>query len=448
MFGLRCVLCRSYDLKQDNGDYRCQECSTQYPVVGDVGIMFAGVKSAPGTRPDSKLAQQILGAFDLPQDVIAVERLRHLFSKKMTFGDDLIQTEAAQFLDRVRNSGHELDFVDETVMPAAYGAVGNEFVKPLWVLDYIPRRLPPDQDQLANVRFENVGTAPMRHAGEGRVTIATRWARANGETLDMQDIRTPLPLDILPGRAITVPVRFQTPRVEGDAELSLVLVEEGVRFLDDDTHKVSIHIVNENRPQPWAGWSFNQDQRDYDQDHVRGLELLEGWVKDHAPAHPRILEIGGNAIPMIERLEGDLHNVDVDLLGLQICAMRQRQAGRSMTSICADAQDLPYQSSFFDVIVIFASLHHFPKPGGLLAALVKRLKPQGFIAVMCEPVGHIWPGAVLPEFLAELRRGVNEQSFTSEEYLQIFRLAELQVAEAVVDKASLKARLVPKGEAR
>jgi SAM-dependent methyltransferase len=151
---------------------------------------------------------------------------------------------------------------------------------------------------------------------------------------------------------------------------------------------------------------------------------------------------------MIEQVGGELHNIDVDLVGLQICALRQRRAGRAMTILCADAENLPYQAGFFDAIVIFASLHHFPNPAKLLDTLRNRLKPTGFIAVMCEPVGHIWPGAVMPEFLAELKRGVNEQSFTAEEYAWMFRAAELATAEAIIDKNSLKARLVPKAASR
>jgi hypothetical protein len=50
-------------------------------------------------------------------------------------------------------------------------------------------------------------------------------------------------------------------------------------------------------------------------------------------------------------------------------------------------------------------------------------------------------GAVTPAFLEELERGINEQSFSLQEYALMFRQAELTPAEVLVDLNSLKARL-------
>jgi hypothetical protein len=55
----------------------------------------------------------------------------------------------------------------------------------------------------------------------------------------------------------------------------------------------------------------------------------------------------------------------------------------------------------------------------------------------------VHPGAIDPDFLSELRKGVNEQSFTAPEYDAIFRRARLRTEEAIIDANSLKARLVP-----
>ena len=449
MLGLCCVVCRSYDLAVGEQHYCCSMCGTEFPVIGDVPVMFDNVKLSMGSRPDIQAARQVLDAFDLPEDAIGVERLRRLFSLKVDFGSQLIKVEAAQFLDRMRNSGYS---VDRAASPSEGDSKEEEHNSTSaiahWLLSYIPRILPPGEELLGNIRLKNAGTLPMRHEGNGRITLATRWYNADGENLKAADLRTPLPLDLMPEQALTLPVRFITPHVEGDYMLSVVLVEEGVRWAEDEALFLALKIRRALPPPAARPWTLLTEEFDYDEDHRRGVAMLRDWVQDYAPENPRLLEVGGNAIPMIETLIGELHNVDVDLLGLQVCSMRQRRARRSMTILCADAGNLPYQAAFFDGIVIFASLHHFPDPAGLLASLKSRVKPTGFIAVLCEPVGHIWPGAVLPEYLAELERGVNEQSFTTEEYAQIFRAAELEVAEAVVDKNSLKARLVPKGFGR
>jgi SAM-dependent methyltransferase len=92
---------------------------------------------------------------------------------------------------------------------------------------------------------------------------------------------------------------------------------------------------------------------------------------------------------------------------------------------------------------MFATLHHFPDPARVLAHIATRVRPEGFVGVFCEPVGHIHPGIVDPMFLSELRKGVNEQSFTAAEYDAMFRRARLRAQEAFIDSYSLKARLVP-----
>ncbi len=146
---------------------------------------------------------------------------------------------------------------------------------------------------------------------------------------------------------------------------------------------------------------------------------------------------------MIKEVAGaDLYNLDVDLLGLQI-AVAQRAREQDLACLCADAEDLPFPPGFFDAIVLFATLHHFPDPARLLGHLATRLRPGGFIGILCEPVGHIDPGEVDALFLAELVKGVNEQSFTATEYDAIFRRARLRVESAIIDRNSLKVRLVP-----
>jgi len=441
---LTCVHCRSSRLVAADRHLDCADCGTSYPVLGGVPVLFDDVEILPGSRPDAVTARQILGAFGLPEDAISIQRIRELFAQKARFGGLLIETEAAQFLDRIRNTGHDVGSGSSTAANPGSGRVSTGKAQPRWIKSYIPRLLPTDQELLANVRFENIGTGTMHHDGVGRTAIAARWLDSDSHAVtSIPDTRTPLPIDLPPGRALTLPVRIRTPERAGRYSLVLLMVEEGVRWLDADVMSVPVQISgNPLAAAPPGWWLRDELLPDYQADHRRGVALLRDWLDAHAPGQPRILEIGGNAIPMIEDLPGELYNVDVDLLGLQICRLRQRHARRAMTILCADADNLPFPPGFFDVIVVFASLHHFPDPAALLGKLRSRLKPEGFIGLFCEPVGHIWPGDVPLSVRAELERGVNEQSFTPDEYARIFRLAELETAEAIVDKNSLKARLM------
>jgi SAM-dependent methyltransferase len=307
--------------------------------------------------------------------------------------------------------------------------------------------MPRGQEFLANVRLENAGAVPLYKCGTGRTLVSQRWHTREGVSVATPDVRTPLPIDLRPGHAVTIAASISPPSQPGAYLLSLVLVQEQVRWLEADMLTIPI-VVGGSAPEPVPeGWAVLPDPPpDYDTDHARAFEIMREWLDSYAPQRPRVLEVGGNAAPVLARLDGrygtGLVNVDVDLLGLQVGRLVAGKEKAAVQFVCADAFELPFASGYFDVIVIFASLHHFPDPATLLANLARKLRPGGFIGLFCEPVGHIWPGAVAPEFLAELERGVNEQSFSLREYELIFKRAELIAAEVRVDMNSLKARLV------
>ena len=451
--GLRCTVCRSPDLGFADDAITCVQCGQECPVIGGVPVMFEAVSvHAAEPPPDGLAAGQVLAAFGLADDPLSRLRIRTLMRKQVAFGGALIQVESRQFLDRVRNSGHDVGMgtseagaaatarADETrdlVTVPRYG----------WSKSYIPRRVRPGDYRLANVRIENRGAVPLFRAGAGRVLVAQSWQHRDGTRAATPDERTPLPIDLAPGQAVTVAVRLAPPTLAGSYRLRLTLVQEQVRWLDDDCTTIAVKVDPEAPDPVPDGWTVLPGKAaNYDADHLRGLAIMGDWLRRHAPRRPRVLEVGGNAAPMAALLDDaaelDLVNVDVDLLGLQVGHMLARQHGRRLTQLCADAFDLPFPPGYFDAVVIFASLHHFPDPAGLLEHLRRRLRPGGFIGLFCEPVGHIWPGAITPEFLAELERGVNEQSFSLREYELMFRQAELSADEVIVDVASLKARLV------
>jgi SAM-dependent methyltransferase len=226
------------------------------------------------------------------------------------------------------------------------------------------------------------------------------------------------------------------------------MVEEGVRWLEDDTIELLMSVGPSNFADLPPEWTHHpQKNLDYASDHKLGLESLRHWLAKCAPPCPKILEIGGNVYPAIAEIPGKLYNIDVDLLGLQIgCLVQDRReserAWRRVIQICGDANNLPFEDRYFDCVVLFATLHHFPDPVQTLRHIAAKITQSGFIGLLCEPVGHVHPGAVEPNFLRELERGVNEQSFLAREWAQIIKEAGLTVVEATIDGGSLKAFLV------
>ena len=418
-------------------------------MVGGVPVMFETVLIEDGPFPDEQGSRDVLAAFELPSSALSVLRMRDLLRRQVSFGNAVVRIESRQFLHRVRNSGHQVESAAADPSTVTDRATRDVTVIPRyrWTQTYVPRRMQAGQNLLANVRLENAGTVPLYKDGPGRTLIAQRWQSREGATVRAPDLRTPLPIDLAAGHAVTIAVGIAPPSQPGAYLLSLLLVQEQVRWLEQDMLTIPV-IVGRDAPEPIPeGWNVLPDPPpDYDTDHARAFEIMREWLVAHAPPQPRLLEVGGNAAPIFARLDSrygaTLVNVDVDLLGLQVGRLVAAKEKSSVQFLCADAFDLPFAAGYFDAIVIFASLHHFPDPAALLANLARKLRPGGFIGVFCEPVGHIWPGAVEPNFLAELERGVNEQSFSLSEYELIFKRAELKPVEVRVDMNSLKARLV------
>jgi SAM-dependent methyltransferase len=448
--GMTCLRCHASGMVMVAELIECVECGAVYPVLARVPVMFERVvvPANPQYAP-AQTARDLLAAFHLPTDAMHVLQMRRLIAQRPIFGDALVRTEAAQFLDRVRSSGSSIAGMSEDTPALPYSYAAGVQARMYWLRDYIPRVIPPGHHFTANVRFRNTGAVPLRHAPPANISLAPRWLDNNGRPVqEAEDVRTPLPLDVQPGQELTLPVTIMTPIQEGRYRLRLILVEEGVGWLENDAVEIPISL----RRMPWAetpqGWTFDPKmQLDYSADHARGLAIMRGWMADLDVQHARVLEIGGNAYPVVAEIEGELHNVDVDLLGLQIgCLVQDRieleRPGRRVHQLCADADELPFADGYFDAIVMFATLHHFPDPARTLAHVATKLRPGGFIGLFCEPVGHVHPGAVAADYLRELQRGVNEQSFLMREWADIVRSARLQAIEAIVEGGSLKARLV------
>jgi SAM-dependent methyltransferase len=454
--GMTCLRCHASEMVITAELVECAECGSVYPVLARVPVMFERVvMPAHPQYAAAHTARDLLAAFHLPIDAMHVLRMRRLIAQQPLFGDAVVRTEAAQFLDRVRSSGSSIAGMSENTPALAHNYDIGTRARMSWLRDYIPRVIPPGCRFTANVRFRNTGAVPLRHTPPADVNLAPRWLDSSGRPVEgVEDVRTPLPLDVQPGQELTLPVTIAAPPQEGRYRLRLIMVEEGVGWLENDAVEIPISL----RRMPWSetpqGWTFEPNTRlDYGADHTRGLDIMRGWMAELNIQRPRVLEIGGNAYPVVAEMDGELHNVDVDLLGLQIgCLVQDRmeleRPGRRVHQLCANADELPYADGYFDAIVIFAALHHFPDPARTLAHLATKIRPAGFIGLFCEPVGHVHPGAVDADYLRELQRGVNEQSFLMREWAGIVRSAQLQATKAIVEGGSLKARLVrAKGEA-
>ena len=437
---VQCVVCGSGGLEANDDVLECPVCNRCYPVLSGIPVPVPDVGIVPAAPFAPATARRLIEAFGLEPNPVTTLRLRQASRQSVRFGDPGLNAEGSHFLACARARGHAVAPSD----PASPGALpGRELPRYRWLIDYIPRAMPPGRESMANVRFENVGRVLMPSAGFRRITLTCVWRDAGGGAVPTGDLRTPLPVDVAPGRQMTLPIRLRAPTEPGRYTITLTMVAEGLSWLNEDARTIGVQVRRRTafRPSPKRA-AIPAQTGAGGRDQANGRTLLATWLKRHAPVQPRILEIGGNALPAIEGIPGDLYNVDLDLLGLQVAAIVAGQRGNRVRALCADAHALPFDVDFFDAIVMVDTLHRFPDPAALLRRLRGHLRQGGFIAACCEPVGHIWPGSVQPYFLAELQRGANVQSFILPEYDQIFQNARLTPAEAAVENTSLTVRLV------
>lgn len=187
-------------------------------------------------------------------------------------------------------------------------------------------------------------------------------------------------------------------------------------------------------------WKESGVLRSYDDDHIHARALLAEWVqKNNGNETPRVLEIGGNSCPMIGCVRGDKYSVDIDAIGVAFGDIWQRfSRPEDIKYVVADGFDLPFPEKSLDCIATFASFHHFPNPVKLLRHLRRKLADDGILALMCEPIGHVFRDTVPDVFRQELINGVNEQSFMFWEYREMLRASGFAVQDALIDVGSIK----------
>jgi uncharacterized protein YbaR (Trm112 family) len=488
--GLQCVRCLSQRLEQQADALYCARCGACYPILFDVPIFFSDVLIQERERPSERFAEEIASLYPtLPQTSETIETLRAIFSRTYRFGDFLIDAEANQYLNRIQsaNSLPEVAVLAESAAPRRAApprpthsrALSARIARQLmrvnryllrqlagqtsqmediqasetaapasrpyryrWVREYIPRRMQAGKLVTSNVRLENLDERPLSSLGPQPLMIAYQWLRPDGALAVHDGLRTAFLVDVQPGRQLTVPVMITAPATPGSYLLRLALVHKGVAWLLDGAMLIPIHVDPTPPPTRTTQWQItNIVASGYLDDHKRGIELLCRRIERLAGRSPKILEVGGNANPSSQYLRGQRFNVDVDIFGLQVGALAHRAQAETLHFFCADANNPPFVDETFDAAHMFASLHHFPDPTTMLRALSSKLKPGGLLAALCEPIGHPFAGSASQVFIDELLKGVNEQSFSLEEYAELFLRAGLDEDEVFVDVGSLKAFL-------
>jgi len=95
----------------------------------------------------------------------------------------------------------------------------------------LPAVLAPDSVAAESIEIRNDGAIVWPHRGAHSVFLGYHWKdAATGQTVVFEGVRTPLPQDVTPGGAVTVPAKIVAPPRSGRYVLQWDLVQEDVTW--------------------------------------------------------------------------------------------------------------------------------------------------------------------------------------------------------------------------
>ena len=443
----RAVLCPACGAPLVGGEasVRCAGCGASFPVRHGVVDLFNGYRQAgPGApAPGAEVLTALARALALEPTPRTLELLGDIWrgtGRRATQGH--LTAEIADVLDRFGISP------SQPPAPAPVQNDGPLEIQARCERHYCEAALPPGRTLFRGVRVRNDGDETWSPRGAHGTGLGYRWLYASGGHAPGAGRITRFPIPVEPGRALTVPVELQTPSRPGDYVLRVLVEQQSLRrnlapfaFLGQAIADIPVRIGEVAPPADLARFEITPQVYPYAEDHARARAMLQDRVARAGPTPGPLLEIGGGTHPQGRGLGCDLVNVDISAVQLELGMIEHGgQLRGELLYACADAMHLPFADGTFSGACLFAALHHFAEPDALLAALRRKIHPAGFVAVLCEPIGTSLEHEAA---VRDLLKGINEQTFTLEEWCQIFRRAGFAVERGTVEGGSLKAFLAP-----
>ncbi len=451
---LLCPGCRKSAWELTNDWWHCANCNTSWPVRNQVPDLFNRYRAA-SAQPvgalkdaDHALVDAIMRALELEhedEDDMS-RRIAEIVSRASALAceDDAYTAEINDLRDRFAP--------DHQLLQDTPTCTHTEAPRLRLERHYLPPSVAPNQRISANIRVTNVGESTWTSRTNNGLLLSAAWRGDAASSKNITQAR--FPVDITPGRTISLPMPLVTPNKPGNHGLCLQLrrMDTGESVGNRINLQVKVeplaakpnlwqYLCTAIRAQPAAPIIKLRPQiDDYGEDHAVAAAMIENSLDKLGLRNARILEVGSGTHPHTAWLtQHQVVALDISspLLELGSLYFKDRFIDR-LGFICADAFAAPFTPKCFDLVCMFSALHHFQEPETILRQLSGLLKEGGQLAVMCEPVGE---SLEQPETVRDLQKGINEQVFTIAEYRLIFSKAGLATDHMQVDGASLKTLL-------
>lgn len=292
-----------------------------------------------------------------------------------------------------------------------------------------PRELPVGLKSSFNVRLKNEGAAPL-----DKNAVVLSYVLSEKGKYVRDGPRTPLPISLPSGRDLSLPLVFDTTGLApGDYRIEIGALIEQVSWFPDRLG-FDLKVVSDFSP---IQVTKNQlPSQDYSSQHTYSNTWLEKKLRDLAITPRDCLEIGCGCSP---QNPGFLSKAD-SLICMDISHLLARLGYSTHKTyyrtrcrfISGDALNMPFADNSFNLVTMYATLHHFSDPHRLIGELIRITGDGGAIAIMCEP----W-GSDLAYAARDLEAGIDEKTYSLEEYDRMFNREGCRIHEIHLDGGSL-----------
>ena len=415
---LRCVECQGELSEEAGSHFVCLSCGTIFPCQNTVPFFF------PRTayRDNAALISTSLGGLD-------IECVERAFASALRYdmNDKTIRGEFRGIVERyvdessLENNTSELVEQDELQLKA----------------EYFYKRFHINNVQYRSLRVRNNGKHSYATATPFPHHLSYKLIDKNG--LVTEGIRSRLPIPLLPGSELTIPVAFFFNK-PGRFLIEIYMVEEFVRWHDKPIFSETIDVLADTENFDSIIWNSDNGYFDFLDDINKCGEVYNkavDYVRLKNAGTINVVEFACGADPQVVRHMADNSNVvacDVSYPQAQICHLSISSGARysqgAVRVVCCDIYTHPFLQYSFDIVLISAALHHMANLVSALDAMKRLLKPGGVIVLLREPA------KVAPDddvYIKELKAGFNEQQFELCEYREIFSRVGLRPIYEQVD---------------
>lgn len=171
------------------------------------------------------------------------------------------------------------------------------------------------------------------------------------------------------------------------------LNEEASAFDKHVNDRIENGFVPDLRNLKKVEWFYNNAWREPEFAKIHWFPILERIIRNAAEKGGKVLEVGcGHGMLSLELARNGLDVTGIDLSPKSIeVANEYRKKNNeadgfgSLEYVCDDFVNRIFPDGYYDNVVFFRSMHHFPDLDKVIAKVAAMLKPKGQL-MLCEPI--------------------------------------------------------------